>query len=147
MRHVVVLLTGVALIGGSGSAGADAPPPGATARCNDGTYSFSQHHSGTSHHGGVGVWLDASSSSSGAASSGATLRVAVGETVLLGARTRTVGCKLGVLPDRRCSPGAFYAGLTRAVICAPGFRTSAIRDVPQRKKYAVESEYGLQPAS
>jgi Protein of unknown function (DUF3761) len=30
------------------------PPAGATARCADGTYSFSQHRSGTcSHHGGV----------------------------------------------------------------------------------------------
>ena len=33
-------------------------PHGATARCNDGTYSFSQHHQGTcSHHGGVAEWL------------------------------------------------------------------------------------------
>ena len=38
---------------------ATAAPPGATARCRDGTYSYSQHHSGTcSHHGGVAVWLD-----------------------------------------------------------------------------------------
>jgi hypothetical protein len=37
---------------------ADSTPPGATAVCRDGTYSFSQHHSGTcSHHGGVGEWL------------------------------------------------------------------------------------------
>lgn len=37
---------------------ADSPPPGATARCNDGTYSFSLHHSGTcSSHGGVAEWL------------------------------------------------------------------------------------------
>jgi hypothetical protein len=37
---------------------ADAPPPGATARCGDGTYSFSTHRSGTcSHHGGVARWL------------------------------------------------------------------------------------------
>jgi len=36
----------------------NAPPAGATARCVDGTYSFSQSHSGTcSHHGGVSVWL------------------------------------------------------------------------------------------
>ena len=29
----------------------------ATAQCDDGTYSFSQHRSGTcSHHGGVGQW-------------------------------------------------------------------------------------------
>lgn len=33
-------------------------PEGATAQCNDGTYSFSQNHRGTcSHHGGVKVWL------------------------------------------------------------------------------------------
>lgn len=34
------------------------PPAGATARCRDGTYSFSQSRRGTcSHHGGVAVWL------------------------------------------------------------------------------------------
>ncbi len=33
-------------------------PAGATARCGDGTYSFSQSRSGTcSHHGGVATWL------------------------------------------------------------------------------------------
>ena len=33
-------------------------PAGATARCSDGTYSFSQHRQGTcSHHGGVAKWL------------------------------------------------------------------------------------------
>ena len=34
------------------------PPPGATARCDDGFYSFSQSRSGTcSNHGGVARWL------------------------------------------------------------------------------------------
>jgi hypothetical protein len=33
-------------------------PEGATARCRDGTYSFSRHRSGTcSRHGGVAGWL------------------------------------------------------------------------------------------
>lgn len=33
-------------------------PAGASARCRDGTYSFSQHNRGTcSHHGGVAEWL------------------------------------------------------------------------------------------
>ena len=33
-------------------------PTGATAKCRDGTYSYSQHASGTcSHHGGVGRWI------------------------------------------------------------------------------------------
>jgi hypothetical protein len=35
----------------------DSVPTGASAKCKDGTYSFSQHRSGTcSHHGGVSVW-------------------------------------------------------------------------------------------
>ena len=37
---------------------APSAPSGATAKCSDGTYSFSQHASGTcSHHGGVSLWL------------------------------------------------------------------------------------------
>ena len=33
-------------------------PSGATARCRDGTFSFSEHRRGTcSHHGGVAEWL------------------------------------------------------------------------------------------
>ncbi|WP_409462723.1 DUF3761 domain-containing protein [Amycolatopsis sp. GA6-003] len=36
----------------------DSNPSGATAQCNDGTYSYSQHRSGTcSRHGGVKQWL------------------------------------------------------------------------------------------
>jgi len=42
--------------GGSNSGGS--APAGATAICNDGTYSYSQHRQGTcSWHGGVAVWL------------------------------------------------------------------------------------------
>jgi hypothetical protein len=36
---------------------ADTAPAGASARCRDGTYSFSEHRRGTcSHHGGVAQW-------------------------------------------------------------------------------------------
>ncbi|HQQ74051.1 MAG TPA: DUF3761 domain-containing protein [Pseudomonadales bacterium] len=36
----------------------DVAPSGATAKCGDGTYSFSQHRRGTcSHHGGVSEWF------------------------------------------------------------------------------------------
>jgi len=36
----------------------DKVPSGASAKCRDGSYSFSQHRSGTcSHHGGVATWL------------------------------------------------------------------------------------------
>ena len=52
--------------GWAATAVADPAPPGATARCRDGTYSYSQHRSGTcSHHGGVAVWLTGSGSASG----------------------------------------------------------------------------------
>jgi hypothetical protein len=71
----------------------------------------------------------------------------LGKTVLLAPRTRTSACVLGANPDRRCSPGAYYSGLTKAVICSPGFRTSTIRNVPQSEKYQVESAYGLTPGS
>src|SRR5262249_53652195 len=116
---------------------------GATALCRDGTYSFSQHRSGTcSHHGGVARWLTGSRSSSRAARPGS---VHVGATVLLARRTRTTSCKLGPNPDRACSPGAYYAKLTKSVLCSGSFRTSSIRNVPESEKFAVEREYGLAP--
>ena len=62
--------------------------------------------------------------------------------MLLGHRTRTSRCRRGELPDRRCSPGAYYSKLTKGVICSPSFHTGAIRDVPQSEKFAVEREYG-----
>jgi hypothetical protein len=37
---------------------APSAPVGSTAKCRDGSYSFSQHARGTcSHHGGVSIWL------------------------------------------------------------------------------------------
>ena len=44
--------------------------------------------------------------------------IGVGSTVRLVAPTRGQGCTLGALPDRRCSPGAYYDGLTTAVLCS-----------------------------
>jgi hypothetical protein len=69
----------------------------------------------------------------------------VGKTVLLGRRSRTGGCVKGPNPDRRCSPGAYYTGLTKAVICSPAFHTGSVRDVPDSEKHAVEEEYGMTP--
>ena len=38
--------------------GGSSRPAGATARCGDGSWSFSENHRGTcSHHGGVSSWL------------------------------------------------------------------------------------------
>src|SRR5439155_18767336 len=148
-----VAALGLSAVGGSALADRAAPPPpGATARCVDGTYSFSQHHSGTcSHHGGVAVWLDvsaASPSTGGAAPAAPTTsspQIQVGKTVILRLRTKSDGCILGPNPDRRCSPGAYYSGLTKAVICSRTFHTSDVRNVPQSEKFAVEKEYGMTP--
>jgi len=139
----VVVVAGIVGLGVVGVVGA-APPPGATAKCKDGTYSFSQHRSGTcSRHGGVAVWLTGSSATGSAAPATGTLDV--GKTVLLARRTKTAGCKLGANPDRRCSPGAYYSKLTKAVICSSSFRTGPIRNVPDSEKHQVEIEYGLAP--
>jgi hypothetical protein len=67
----------------------------------------------------------------------------VGHTVLLAQRSQTSGCTRATEPDRRCSPGAYSSGLTRAVICGAGFTTSSIRNVPDSEKHAVEIEYGM----
>jgi hypothetical protein len=118
------------------TAAAAGPPPGASARCRDGTYSYSSHRSGTcSHHGGVAVWL--------APAVAATAVRATDRAVLLAPRTRTAGCRQGAEPDRRCSPGAYDAALTKAVICSGSFRTTTARNVPESEKFAVEREYGL----
>jgi hypothetical protein len=70
-------------------------------------------------------------------------QVDVGRTILLGKQTKSSGCRLGALPDRLCSPGAVYGGLTKTVLCSRGLRTSAIRNVSTSVKHAVEREYGL----
>jgi hypothetical protein len=69
----------------------------------------------------------------------------VGVTVLLNPRTSHSGCTLAPEPDRRCSPGAYYSKLSKTVICAPGFGTGSIRNVPDFEKHQVELEYGLTP--
>lgn len=69
----------------------------------------------------------------------------VGTTVALRHQTKTSGCKLAPLPDRRCSPGAYYSKLTKRVLCSASFRTGPIRNVPLAVKHQVEAAYGLKP--
>jgi hypothetical protein len=67
---MIRVLAAAALVAGLAAATAGAsPPPGATARCRDGSYSYSHHRSGTcSYHGGVAVWLAGASVAGGGAS-------------------------------------------------------------------------------
>jgi hypothetical protein len=145
-RGTIAAIGALVLVAGgfAASAAISAAPPGATALCRDGTYSFSQTRSGTcSHHGGVATWLTPSATSTTGATTTTAGSVNVGRTVLISPRTQTSGCTRGANPDRQCSPGATYSGLTRAVLCSSGFRTSSIRNVPQSRKHAVEHEYGM----
>ncbi len=71
----------------------------------------------------------------------------VGKTVPLRQQTKTTGCALDALPDRGCSPGAYYSKLTKSVICSSSFRTGPIRNVPVSIKHQVEAAYGLTPRS
>jgi len=137
--RLCLLIAVVLAVSVAGSAAA--APSGATALCRDGTYSYSKHRSGTcSHHGGVARWLNGNGSGSAHA-------VKTGPTVLLGHRTQTSRCVRSALPDRNCSPGAYYSRLTKRALCRSGFRTGAIRNVPQAEKFRVEREYGMPAAS
>jgi hypothetical protein len=145
VRTVCAIGFVVVCVVASASAATAAAPPGATAQCRDGTYSFSTHRSGTcSHHGGVAMWLTGGGSTGAAGTTGGGT-VAVGSTVLLEPRTRVTGCVSGPNPDRRCSPGAYYTKLTRSVLCSAGFRTGSVRNVSESEKFAVETEYGIAP--
>ena len=153
-RRACVAFVAFAVAFFSSAATGGTPPPGATTQCQDGTYSYSQTHSGTcSHHGGVAAWLTPSTSTpttttvvapvttappttTNATTTPAIGSIDVGKTVLLMPRTRTSGCTLGANPDRRCSPGAYYSKLTKAVICSSTFRTGPIRNVPDSEKHA-----------
>jgi hypothetical protein len=88
-----------------------------------------------------------SSTTTGPVTTTPTQVPALGRTVRLGRHTQTRGCTRGALPDRQCSPGAFYSRLTKAVLCSSTFRTGTIRNVPVSEKHQVEVEYGMTPRS
>ena len=68
--------------------------------------------------------------------------------VLLGSRTQTTGCKYvmdgtSALPDPACTPGSIFQGVTVAQLCASGYTTKTVRDVPLSTKQVVYAEYGI----
>lgn len=133
----LLVIVSAAAAAAAAAAATASPPRGATARCHDGTYSFAQRRSGAcAHHGGVARWLIGSRKV-------ARKRAKLGSPVLLARRTRTHGCRLAAVPDRRCSPGAYSTRLTKAVICSSSFRKRRTPRISRAKKFAVEREYGL----
>jgi hypothetical protein len=58
-------------------------------------------------------------------------------------RTKTRGCQLrGGLPDPACTPGGYFPGATRSVICRSGY-SARVRHVPESTKDKVYAEYGI----
>lgn len=51
-------------------------------------------------------------------------------------------CKLGRLPDRACTPGATFRGVTRQQVCIRG-RAKHVRNVPESLKRSTYAEYGV----
>jgi hypothetical protein len=51
------------------------------------------------------------------------------------------GCRLGRLPDRRCTPGATFHVAAKQV-CVSGY-SKRVRDVPESEKRQVYAEYGV----
>ena len=71
----------------------------------------------------------------------------IGRTIRLGPRTRSRGCHVTALPDRRCSPGAYFSGLTKTALCSSAFHAGMVPRVSLLENYAVERAYGLRSKS
>ncbi len=61
----------------------------------------------------------------------------------IGVRSKTAGCQAqNALPDRACTPGAVFAGVSTTQICQSGYAGS-VRNVPDSEKNDVYAEYGI----
>jgi hypothetical protein len=62
---------------------------------------------------------------------------------VLGVQTKTAGCQIqGPMPDKDCTPGAVFSGVTKEQVCVPGY-SQTVRNVPESEKNAVYNEYGI----
>ena len=62
---------------------------------------------------------------------------------VLGARTKVAGCVArDGMPDHDCTPGQAFPDVTASEVCVSGYSKS-VRNVPERVKNAVYTEYGV----
>jgi hypothetical protein len=67
----------------------------------------------------------------------------LGRSILLGPVRKHSGCRARRgLPDAACTPGAYYANATKALVCRSGYARQ-VRNVAQSTKDAVYSAYGI----
>jgi hypothetical protein len=123
-----MVLLAVLLLAGCGSTSSGSPSSsGSTSR-----HHHRSHHA-VSHH------RSRPSSRSGSTSTAA----AGGPSTLLAPRTKTSGCVVnGALPDRACTPGAAFTGVTKAQVCVLGY-SRRVRNVSSSTKRQVFLEYGI----
>jgi hypothetical protein len=63
---------------------------------------------------------------------------------VLGLRLKKIGCVLNQsLPDKECTPGDTFTGVTKETICQPGY-TKTVRNVSEKLKREVFAEYGIE---
>lgn len=140
MVRLLFLLVFLSAGGAAATAAKASSPHAARVVCRDGTTHFAKNRRRAClHHGGVAKRRTRSDRTE-------TKRVKLGRTIVLQPRARKNRCRLGPMPDRSCSPGAYYSRVTKAVICSSRFHTSwvrAIRNLPLSEKHAIEREYSL----
>jgi hypothetical protein len=67
----------------------------------------------------------------------------LGRSVTFGKVRRRAGCRArNGLPDRRCTPGAYYSKDTKTRVCEPGY-SSQVRNVSESTKNHVYRAYGI----
>jgi hypothetical protein len=62
---------------------------------------------------------------------------------LFPALTLTPAATAGDLPDPHITPGLADPALTKDILCAPGFSTRSIRNVPSARRKAIYKVYGM----
>jgi hypothetical protein len=133
-RRAVALVIAATTLGAGGFAASaainDGPPPGATAVCKDGTYSFSQTRSGTcSHHGGVATWLTPTATNAppattpgppattSAVPTTTAVTTAAVPTATIAVTTTTVTTKVATTRSKTCRAGYVLAHLSWGDTC------------------------------
>lgn len=71
--------------------------------------------------------------------------LAIIAAICLGIGYLTGRALAGDLPDPSLTPGAANPALTKQVLCAKGFTTRTVRNVPSSEKREVYARYGMEP--
>ena len=148
MRRLMAVV--VLVLAWPGTAHARVPIAHAAATCADyQTQAAAQQAADTRDADGDGVYCEdlpcpclGAETPTGSDQSAAT-EPRLGRSITFGKVTRREGCQgHDGLPDRRCTPGSYYAAATTSRICQPGY-SSQVRNVSESTKNAIYRAYGV----